>query len=254
MIQLLKKALNKLYYITNDEIKLNLNWSNIDFILKQKNFNHEYLYNHNKITEIEHQVGRYLNMKIVIDDLINNKVEGDILEFGTYQGLGLTYFARLLNEKKIEKKLIGIDSFEGLPHSSTIWKKGDFANTELEYVKNNILNYSNLDSENLVLIQGWFNDIHVEKKINEIINDIALVHFDADLYSSTLEALNLIEPYVFKRNNIIYFLFDDWCCHQNEVPDAFYLWLDEFRKKQNFTLEKFATTKLTRYYKLTKSI
>jgi hypothetical protein len=186
--------------------------------------------------------------------MIKNNVNGDIIEFGTWQGLGLTYFARLLHSKNLERKLIGIDSFEGLPHSTNFWKKGDFSNTEINYVINNILNNSKLKSENLFLIKGWFNDINVKNKLNEISDTIALVHFDADIYSSSLEALLLIEPYIFKNNNIIYFLFDDWGCHQNEVPDAFFFWLENFRKNQNFKLEKIATTKLTRYYKLLKEI
>ena len=121
-------------------------------------------------------------------------------------------------------------------------------------MENNILNNSELKSENLFLIKGWFNDIEVKNKLYEITDTIAIVHFDADLYSSTIQALSLIEPYIFKNNDIIYFLFDDWGCHQNEVPDAFYFWLQEFRKKQTFKLEKVATTKLTRYYKLIKDI
>ena len=41
------------------------------------------------------------------------------MEFGTWQGQGLRLFDLALN-KKIKKKMIGIDSFEGLPESSTI--------------------------------------------------------------------------------------------------------------------------------------
>jgi hypothetical protein len=39
---------------------------------------------------------------------------------------------------KIERKLIGIDSFEDLPESSTIWIKGAFNKTSIELAQKNI--------------------------------------------------------------------------------------------------------------------
>ena len=111
--------------------------------------------------------------------------------------------------------MLGIDIFEGLPESSTIWVKRTFANTCFELVskelKSQIKNFSDV-----ALIKGWFNDPLVAKKLYEKVQDIAIVHFDADLGSSTLDALKIIEPYFKNRKQPIYF-FDDWGCHPNEV-------------------------------------
>ncbi len=102
--------------------------------------------------EAEHQIGRFINIKKVLQKVQDSDINGDLVEFGTWQGQGLILFDLAIN-KKIKKKMVGIDSFEGLPESSTVWKKGSFSNTSFELVntklKNQIKNFSEV-----VLIQG----------------------------------------------------------------------------------------------------
>jgi hypothetical protein len=259
---MLKKIINRICYFiinrTDEKILLNKKWTKLEFILNSKNFNINYLVKYKHIQEVEHQVGRYLNMKKIFDDLESIEkdfIEGDIVEFGTWQGLGLIYFSRFLGKNNNNRKLIGIDSFEGLPHSSTIWEKGDFSNTEINLVRKNISNYSHkeFDDKNVFLIKGWFNDPKVKEELFTYTQRAALIHFDADLYSSTKQALELIEPLVLNSQKSIYFLFDDWGCHQAEVPDAFYEWVEKMKKSLDLTIEKVSNTKYTRYYKLTKA-
>jgi hypothetical protein len=248
------RAILSLTFKRSKEYKLNQRWTDMDYILKFTDFNSEFLKENKHVIEIEHQVGRFLNMQKIIQELDGHdyNIKGDIVEFGTWQGLGLIYFARLLGSNPNKRRLIGIDSFEGLPHDSTIWKKGDFANTELNFVASNFFRYvpKSFDSDFFFLIKGWFSDLNVKKQLHNQVKEISLVHFDADLYTSTKEALILIEPYLKYRIDPIYFLFDDWGCHQNEVPDAFYEWLEDLKSRQKVTIIKLSTTKLTRYYKL----
>jgi len=77
-----------------------------------------------------------------------------------------------------------------------------------------------------------------------------LVHFDADLASSTTDALRIIEPYLVERVQPMFFLFDDWGCHQDEVPEAFLAWLEYAKPKFGIRAEKLYTTNLTRYYRI----
>lgn len=239
----------------NEERVVNGNWTNLDYILTSADFTSDFLAANKQYVEVEHQVGRFLNMRQVIQELegANEKIEGDIVEFGTWQGLGLIYLARLLGKNVNHRRLIGIDSFEGLPHDSTIWRKGDFANTELNFVANNFFKYApaNFEKNDVLLIKGWFSDANVAEQLYASVKKIALVHFDADLFSSTKEALELVEPYLKDRVEPVYFLFDDWGCHQDEVPEAFYAWLHKVNTYMKVTALKLYTTKLTRYYKLT---
>jgi hypothetical protein len=87
-------------------------------------------------------------------------------------------------------------------------------------------------------------------KLHNMVKDVILVHFDADLGISTKEALTCIEPYIANRKKPIYLLFDDWGCHPDEVPDAFYAWVEENKKKNKFNLQKVSSTRYTRYYKI----
>lgn len=257
MKKVFRSALRSVYRIIfkpNKEYQLNERWADMDYILNSTDFNPEFLQANKKVIELEHQIGRFLNMQKVFKELEGGDqiIKGDIVEFGSWQGLGLIYFARLLGSNPNNRRLIGIDSFEGLPHDSTIWKKGDFANTELNFVASNFFKYApiNFNKEFFFLIKGWFSDTTVRDYLHSRVNEIALVHFDADLYTSTKEALALIEPYLKDQVDPIYFLFDDWGCHQDEVPDAFYEWLGEINTRQKITAIKLSSTKLTRYYKL----
>jgi len=191
-------------------------------------------------------------MQKVCDDIISHKIKGNIVEFGTWQGLGLIFLSRCLKNYSSRLKLIGIDSFEGLPETSTVWKKGDFCNTTKQLAERNIFNeIKNKEHLSFHLIKGWFDDELVQKELIQNCDSISLVHFDADLGSSTLTALKMVEPYLIDREQPIYFLFDDWGCDPNEVPDAFHGWYESAKAKYQMKAEKVLTTKLTRYYKVT---
>ena len=187
-------------------------------------------------------------MQKILKIVGERNLAGDIVEFGTWQGQGL----RLLDlaaYKKFEKKLIGIDSFQGLPTSSTIWQKGAFSNTSVQKVERNII--EKIESfSGASLIEGWFDDPAVAEKLYSDVSEIAVVHLDADLGVSTLQALKVLEPYFKTRKQPMFLLFDDWGCHPNEVPDAFNAWLNEAQSSFGVKAEVVCFTNLTRYYEL----
>jgi hypothetical protein len=229
--------------------KLNELWKRQEYILANLPKTNRQFYNLNKqIPQIEHQVGRYLNCKDIVDEIKKENIEGDILEFGTWQGLSLIIFNLIFGNN--DRKFIGVDSFEGLPETSTIWSKGDFNNTSYNLAHQNIAN--NFSNKNqFKLIKGWFNQESTRASVYAETNNVCLIHFDADLGSSTSHALNIIEPYLKNRSKPIYFLFDDWGCHQDEVPDAFLSWLPNASLTYKLQAHKLSTTRLTRYYKIT---
>jgi hypothetical protein len=198
--------------------------------------------------EAEHQIGRYLNMVKVINEVEKLQVEGDVVEFGTWQGQGLSLIDKSFG-KKTNRFLIGIDSFEGLPETSTIWIKGAFSNTSFRSVEN-YLDSTIRNCNGYSLIQGWFNDPKVRSSLYNQCSKVAIVHLDADLASSTTDALGIIENYLVDRKDPLFLMFDDWGCHPDEVPDAYFDWEKSASQKFNFVSEKFASTNLTRYYKL----
>jgi hypothetical protein len=86
--------------------QLNQLWSQQTYILAQlPKVDTEYYKSNNNIVELEHQVGRYLNMKDIITEIKKENIEGDILEFGTWQGLGLLILNLCFGDHN--RKLIG---------------------------------------------------------------------------------------------------------------------------------------------------
>lgn len=98
--------------------------------------------------------------------------EGLILEFGVYRGGSIRFIARRLPDRTIH----GFDSFVGLPEAWSGFRlaKGAFnLKGRLPRVPNNV-----------VLHSGFF-DISLPKWKQSHAGDIALLHIDCDLYSST---------------------------------------------------------------------
>lgn len=204
-------------------------------------------------TEVEHQVGRYLNMRDIATEIMQQDIEGDVVEFGTYQGLGMLMLMQCFeNEAQHLRNFIGIDSFEGLPESSNGWVKGSFSDTNLSQVQQSI-GYHMPDNPLLqaYLIQGWFTDPTVTSDLESSTKDIAVVHFDADLGSSTLQALKIVTPWLRNRTQPVYFLFDDWGIHPDEVPVAWTQWVNETQGSLGLRIEEHSSTKLTKNFRIT---
>jgi len=203
-------------------------------------------------TESEHQVGRYLNWKAVVEEISAQELNGDIIEFGTYQGLGLLMLSRLFEHSTTSRKIIGIDSFEGLPESSNHWIQGQFGDTSsnqvLEYFEQYFPKNTNLSYD---LIKGWFNEPHVAETLYNICYNPVIIHFDADLGSSTSTALSISEHYLLGRTDPIFFLFDDWGNSPLEVPVAWNTWLSTAKDKFNLSAEDISSTVHTRNFRIT---
>jgi hypothetical protein len=201
----------------------------------------------------EHQIGRIINMRNLFRDY-KNEITGDLLELGVFEGMSLVFFDKFLPK---DKKIIGIDTFEGLPHESVkvslgersveTWVKGEFGNTSILKVQESLEKFK---CRKITLIKGVFSDPDVKEKLNQATNHISVVHIDCDLRDSAYDALNLLKNYLDKKK-AIFILFDDWGVHQNEIPDGYYKWVNDNQKIYNFKYETVFTTNMTRYIKLT---
>lgn len=114
-----------------------------------------------------------------VEDIINFSVDsvaehmksGLFLEFGVWKGRSINRIAR-----KTKHVVFGFDSFEGLPEAwRTGFNTGEFAlpTNQLPEVEHNVR-----------LIKGWFNQT-LPEFIKTTESNIALLHVDCDLYSST---------------------------------------------------------------------
>ena len=133
-------------------------------------------------------------------------LDGLFLEFGVFKGVTINYIA-----KQLSGQIYGFDSFEGLPE---FWRdgfgEGTFATTGLPKVK-----------ENVTLIKGLFDD-SLPTFISEHRDEqVAFLHVDCDLYSSTKTIFQLLHDKIKPGTVIVfdeYFNFPGW---QNDEYKAF---------------------------------
>lgn len=127
-----------------------------------------------------------------------------VLEFGVFEGYSLNFFASL--NRHPQSVFYGFDSFEGLPED---WhetrKKGHFSTGG---------SLPQTDDPRLHFVKGWFNQSlprfweeqpGLVKSIRSGEREL-VVHFDADLFSSTLYVLSSLAH----RFESYRFIFDDF--------------------------------------------
>jgi hypothetical protein len=158
-------------------------------------------------------------------------VKGDIAEFGTMGGFTARTLANaMVFDPRYQpnhplRKLRLFDSFEGLPEitsqidiesqhvKSGTWSKGGcriLSAAELRMMVEAII-----PPDRVEIYEGWFADT-----VKQLPDDtrLALIHFDGDLYSSTMDALvPCFERGFISKGAVI--CFDDWNCNEAD-PDA----------------------------------
>ena len=149
------------------------------------------------------------------------QVAGDIVECGVFGGLSLALLAKgsRFDPKGMSRRIVGIDSFEGLPFDNEQhprWNEGDcavvhgwhpFLNAGDRVSADTTLalfDICGLDAP--ILYTGEFADV-LPRVVPTVHPAIALLHVDCDLYESTKDVLNGVVP-ALQDGTII--LFDDW--------------------------------------------
>ncbi len=167
---------------------------------------------------------RFKVLKYALAQCLEHTISQDglFLEFGVFQGESINYCSKIYTEKKF----YGFDSFEGLPET---WggkeAKGHFnVHGKLPKVEKNI-----------ELIKGWFNET-LPLFLKETKGNIAFLHIDCDLYSSTKTVLDLLAKRI-KAGTVI--VFDEYINYPNWQEHEFKAF-QEFVKKHKVKYEYLA--------------
>ena len=124
-----------------------------------------------------------------------------VLEFGVFEGDSIENFAKLNSHK--ESEFFGFDSFRGMPEDGPVLGFSD-GNSTWPLTKG-IFNLDGiepiLDDERISLVKGWFqNTLPKFLSENKFTGKNLVVHYDADIYTSTLfvmiELDKLKQPYL----------------------------------------------------------
>ncbi len=131
------------------------------------------------------------------------KKQGLLLEFGVCSGETINKIAKA----RPDSTIYGFDSFRGLPEdwAGRCVAKNDFQDNQLPEVEKNV-----------ILIKGWFN-----KTLTEFVKyhqgDIAFLHIDCGIYSSTVDVFKEVESKINEGTIILfdeYFNFPNWREHE----------------------------------------
>jgi hypothetical protein len=144
-------------------------------------------------------VNRLDNLQLCIEKVIEDRVEGDLIETGVWGGGAGIFMRAVLAAYGIESRTVFVaDSFEGLPkpdpdkwpadRSDTFFTHKYLAVSRSE-VENNFRKYGLLDDK-VVFLKGYFKDTLPGAPIQKL----AILRLDGDMYGSTMDALDNLYP------------------------------------------------------------
>ena len=164
------------------------------------------------------------NVQQAIEDILERKVPGDLIETGVWRG-GCTIFMRaILKHYGVTDRTVWVaDSFQGNPKPNTA-VYGEYAGWDLseeecfraslEEVKANFARFGLLD-QHVQFLKGWFRDTLP----NAPIQKLALLRLDGDLYESTMDALRALYHRVSPGGYVIVDDYHDWPSCKKAVED-----------------------------------
>jgi O-methyltransferase len=122
-------------------------------------------------------------------------VDGDVVEFGCYNGDTSLQLGRMLKRFGSDKELWLYDSFEGLPEKTeedvSMLGKG-FRTGALRAGRNELLRrFRRADLTMPMVVKGWFEELDA---VRDVPAEIAFALLDGDYYSSIQVSLGLVAP------------------------------------------------------------
>jgi len=141
------------------------------------------------------------------------QIPGNIIEFGVFKGRSTRTIRRAVSKyrkrypRSANKKIYACDSFEGLTEKFEYLEVGAFA------IKPPRI-------PGVSIVKGFYEDTLTDELASEV-GPVAFASLDADLYSSTICALNWLTP-LLKSGSLL--LFDEFTGENNSEKRAFDDW------------------------------
>jgi O-methyltransferase len=172
----------------------------------------------------------YPELMVIIRELnrvIQNKVEGAVVELGCFSGTTSLFIQRALQAENINRPFHVYDSFQGLPEkvqednspAGTQFKAGELLTTKQEFIKN--FRKANLQLPKIH--KAWFEEL----TRNDMPPSIAFAFLDGDFYTSISASLAVITPLLSPGACIV---IDDY---QSEALPGARKAVDEWAQKYN---------------------
>ena len=190
--------------------------SDFDKLIKSSHKSHEFVRSFSWAFSIGRLPKLYFNRWKFFDAIVKQSFRTrPFYEYGVWRGHSFKYLIKTF------KKGFGFDTFEGLPEDWYEEKMGTYSS------------YGNIpEIEGGQFIAGKFQDtLPLFFSKNRPL--ASLINFDADLYTSTIFALNYSRPIIDKHTILV---FDQFIINKNWEEDEFKA-LNEFCNKNNYSYE-----------------
>lgn len=168
-------------------------------------------------TELSHTLigtKRLDNLQACIETVLDDKIEGDLIETGVWRGGAVIFMRGVLAAYDVKDRTVwAADSFQGLPPPTYPQDAGfdysekvyPFLSVSQQAVAELFERYGLLD-EQVKFLAGWFKDTLASAPIKSL----AVLRLDGDLYESTMDVLNPLYDKVSRGGFVIvddYFAF-----------------------------------------------
>ena len=171
---------------------------------------------------------RLANVQHCVERVLAENVPGDLIEAGVWRGGAAVFLRAILEAHGATDRIVWVaDSFAGLPPPDAARypeDRGDshhlheWLSVPLEEVQATFRKYGLLD-ERVRFLAGWFEQTLPRAPIERL----AVIRLDADMYGSTMQALEALYP---KLSPGGYVILDDW----NLIP-ACRRAIDDYRSR-----------------------
>jgi len=167
---------------------------------------------------------RMANLRQVVEQVLVERVPGDLIETGVWRGGACIYMRAILLAHGIkDRRVLVADSFEGVPppnaekypadEGSQFHAASELA-VPLEEVRSNFARYGLLDDQ-VVFLKGLFRDTLP----NAPVERLAVLRLDGDMYESTMDALVNLYDRVSPGGFVIVDDYNDWMSAHRAVMD-----------------------------------
>jgi O-methyltransferase len=172
---------------------------------------------------------RLANLRACVESVLDDQVPGDLIEAGVWRGGAGILMRAVLQARHVDDRDVWLaDSFAGLPpprpeehpaDAGATWHTYSSLAIPLEEVRANFERYCLLD-EHVRFLPGWFADTLPGLREHRW----AVIRIDADMYGSTIEALENLYPGLSPGG---YTIVDDYRC-----VEACRRAVDEYRRRE----------------------
>lgn len=174
---------------------------------------------------------------------INRPIEGYYFEFGCHEANTMRQAWKNFRHL-FDWTYVAFDSFEGLPEMddferSSIFRPG-YLSTSEEYFRKKVTGCG-MPDDKLITVKGFYENTLTDELRDRLQpQKAAVIYVDCDLYSSTVDVLKFIRPFL-QMGTIV--VFDDWNCYHADPQNGERLaWAEFLERHPELAFEDFMIT------------